>query len=96
MAWRKVSTSHATPVEISLSNFSTKQMLQEMINRKVMPEATAEAFAAIDENGKHLFSVDVAELEFARAELFSGRRAEALIHLERALGGDFIGRLATP
>lgn len=38
--------------------------------------------------------IDYTELETARADLFSGRRAEALIHLERALGGDFVGRLA--
>lgn len=37
---------------------------------------------------------DEAEIETARDEIMRGRRDEALIHIERALGGDFVGRLA--
>ncbi len=51
-----------------------------------------DAFAPKDDDPR--FAIDLNELDTARADLFSGRRAEALIHLERALGGDFVGRLA--
>lgn len=36
------------------------------------------------------------ELEEAKVLLLRSERAEAMIHLERALGGEFIGRLVQP
>ncbi|SCM73476.1 hypothetical protein KL86PLE_110082 [uncultured Pleomorphomonas sp.] len=83
-------------------------LLGELVRRKLIACDTAlmisigEVFYTKDEaedafapkGDDPRWQVDLNELETARADLFSGRRAEALIHLERALGGDFVGRLA--
>jgi hypothetical protein len=93
------------PIE-ALKDVDDDALLAELVRRRSVERGIALSIS----NGEELFTEDEAEdipfyddprreldgreLEEARAELMSGRRGEALIHLERALGSDFIGRLA--
>lgn len=66
-------------------------------NEALVPESEADTDGLAIYGGPveevYPFQIDYTELEEARADLFIGRRAEGLIHLERALGGDFVGRI---
>ncbi|MBS1167318.1 MAG: hypothetical protein H6R00_3343 [Proteobacteria bacterium] len=91
-----------------LKEFDGDALLCELVCRKLIACDTAlmlshgevfytkdeakDTFAPKDDDPR--FMIDLNELEEARADLVSGRRSEALIHLERALGGDFVGCLA--
>lgn len=93
-----------------LSVFEASVLLGELVRRDAIPIEVAaaihldkalytegqaiEIFGAEEADEETQTEIDTVELEEARAELMSGRRGEALIHLERALGGDFVGRLA--
>lgn len=102
MVWGPKSTmveiSSETKVDVDLSDFEADQLLQALIDNEVITKTEAEQLLdRVDDNPFEIdirFLIDAGELEEARADLFSGRRAEAFIHLERALGGDFVGRLA--
>lgn len=94
----------------ALDGFNSDVLVDELLRREAITPEVANAIrqdAALYTEGQavEIFGseysdfgppsdIDSTELEEARAELMSGRRGEALIHLERALGGDFVGRLA--
>lgn len=85
--WKRRSTSAS--IDFDLEDFDTEQLLQELINRKVITESTAVGLLV----GRKAATNDE-DLLIASHEIILGHKAEALIHIERALGGDFIGRLA--
>ena len=99
--WKRRSTCQdvSTSVEVDLDEFSTEQLLQELIDRDVITEGDAVAIVNADPNPlaarpciAMLGPAD--ELRTATHELRSGRRGEALIHIERFLGSEWIGRLS--
>ncbi|MCS0497901.1 hypothetical protein [Ancylobacter mangrovi] len=95
MVWKQRGTIERVQVEVDLSDFDTGQLLQELIDRQIIESADAEKLLArekITVQGTAISPND--EICLARSELAIGRRSEALIHIERALGNDFIGRLA--
>jgi NAD(P)H-hydrate repair Nnr-like enzyme with NAD(P)H-hydrate dehydratase domain len=103
MAWEKVKTTlkicREVDVELDLSEIENETLLQLLIEAEVLSEKEAEQLLRRADDivfgcGFGLDEIDADEVEAARAELMAGRRGEALIHLERALGGDFTGRLA--
>ncbi len=95
MGWQRKSTTQETYVEIDLDDFEDDELLQELIDRKKITEAEAEAISLRNEFGDmSIISSQPEDLETARDALSRGDRAEALIFIERALGRDFIGRLA--
>lgn len=95
MSWKRHSTSIRADVEVSLDEFSDEQLLQGLVDSKLITEPEAESIlrrASIT----GLFRDRLLEDEFSIAlhEITVGRRHEAMIHLERALGREWIGRLA--
>ncbi|WP_428031531.1 hypothetical protein [Ancylobacter sp.] len=94
MPWKRRSTSVTVDTEVDLVDFDTGTLLQELINRKVISEPAAEKLLARDDTGLRLEPLETDELNVARYELVNGRRGEALVHIERALGPEFIGRLS--
>lgn len=103
MAWKKVTTTlkvcREFTVEMDLTEIEAETLLQPLIDAELLSEKEAEqilrrAEDIVDDLGFSTAEIDPDELEAARAELMGGRRGEALIHLELALGGDFTGRLA--
>ncbi len=100
MAWKNRSTTTMVEIDedaddkfmsVDLEDFGNGQLLQELIDRKLITEEQAED---IVERDLSMVDIDYAALDEARATLCRGNRAEALFLLERALGGDFVGRLA--
>ncbi|MGN7738275.1 hypothetical protein [Ensifer sp. 22564] len=94
MAWKRRSTS--TSVDVDLEDFDTEQLLQGLIDGKVISEAEAEMLSKRSSvhAGQLEFSGAVAdELTIARQYLHRGNREEAIIHLERFLGREWIGAL---
>lgn len=94
MAWRRQSTS--TSVDVDLDDFSTEQLLQALIDAKVISESEAESLSkrSAASERQNAFGVnDADELYTARQYLMRGNRDEALIHLERFLGREWIGAL---
>lgn len=101
MVWKRKRTDTSVDVEVSLDEFDETQLLQALIDAKWIDEKEAEAIekrasrTAVD-SGKSIFSANVAdaeELSEARDNLRRGRKAEALIHLERFLGREWSGML---
>jgi hypothetical protein len=98
--WKRARTRRSvqTDVEVSLDEFSRAELLQALIDDGCISQAEAqklldrknEAERAIEEDDRRVI---FEEIDFARMEAASGRRDEALIHLERALGCPFIGVL---
>lgn len=105
MAWKRQRTSQNVSVDadVDLDQFSEKQLLQALIDASWISEEEAEVIetrssvkgaktgigtlekaAALDEDD---------ELYEARTQLRRGNKSEALIHLERFLGRDWIGAL---
>lgn len=93
MAWKRRSTSRSIDTEVELSDFDPEQLLQALINYGLLTEDEAAAVAARGDRCSLLDEIAPTELEVARMDLRVGRRTDALIHLERALGNEFIGRL---
>lgn len=87
--WKRCSTSVSVDVDLDLEDFDTNQLLQELINRQIINESTA---AGLLSGRKAATSAE--DLLIASHEIILGHKTEALIHIERALGGNFIGRLA--
>jgi hypothetical protein len=95
MGWKKKSTTESVDVEIDLDEFDSDSLLQELIDRNKITEAEAEAInARKDFCAARIFLPEPEDIETARHALSRGDKAEALIFIERALGRDFIGRLA--
>lgn len=93
MAWKRQRTSRSIDVDVELSDFDPEQLLQGLINAGLLTEVEAVAIAArggFKKTGENVLSD---EMQAARDEIYRGRRTEALIHLERALGHEWIGRL---
>lgn len=100
MTWRQHDTWTSSACEVHLDDFTPPQLLQSLIDRQWLSEAEAaliQARAKARDRFEPIFErqtlVDADTLGLALAELVSGRREEALIHLERALGSEWIGRL---
>lgn len=97
MAWKKVSTTVRVEAEADLGDADTEQLLQELIFRGLLRESEAEAIAERRKNdfaASAYLRLKADDFGVALDEIRRGRRIEALIHIERALGGEFIGRLA--
>lgn len=90
--WKRRDTSADVRVEVDLDAFDTEQLLQELIHRKILTEG--QAFALAKRESKGTFDVGADDIEMARTEIMRGRRSEALIYIERALGHEFMGKLA--
>lgn len=104
MAWKRQRTSQSVSVDadVDLDDFSEKQLLQALIDASWISEEEAEAIetrsslkgaktaiGALEKTD----TLDDAELHEARDQLRRGNKSEALIHLERFLGRDWIGEL---
>lgn len=91
MAWKNRRTTKDVDVEIDLDEFEPAELLQALINAKYLSNEEAERLLARGKAQERLdfdFSagLDNAELDIAHDELVRGRKQEALVHLERALG----------
>lgn len=99
MSWKRQRTSQSLEVsaDVDLDDFSEEQLLQALIDSKWISEDEATAIqkrAATKERGSIFANgADADELHEASAYLRRGNRHEALIHLERFLGLDWIGEL---
>lgn len=96
MNWKVQRTSRRVDVEANLDDFDELQLLQALIDAKWLTENEASAIqkrAATKEKTNVLASADADELLEASDHLRRGNRHEALIHLERFLGRDWIGAL---
>jgi hypothetical protein len=104
MAWSRQHTDTSVTTECSLSSFSGEQLLQGLVDENWLSEKEAESILNrqprignpwLLEKPKVLDPTpDVEELSTAREDLAVGRRFDALVHLERYLGRDWIGVLA--
>lgn len=99
MAWTRRSTTHCMDVAVYLSEIDPPQLLQALIDAQIISEPEADAILTRSgaKSGKQLKldAHDVNELELATIEMNSGRKNEALIHVERLLGSWWIGRLTS-
>jgi hypothetical protein len=73
-------------VDIDLDDFDDDDLIDELAARHILTPAEATRLKSGEPIGP-------AETEVASWHMRCGRRHEALIHLERALGRDWIGRL---
>lgn len=98
-AWKRRSTENTVSVDVDLSDFDTDQLLQALIDDGAISEGEA---AAIKARGRRLGDVEKPSVirvqpdhvDEAWNELIRGRKGEALHHIERALGNQWIGRLS--
>jgi hypothetical protein len=94
MGWQRKSTTQETYVEIDLDDFEDDELLQELIDRNKITEAEAKAINARKDFCAERIFPEPEGVKTAREALLRGDKSEALIFIERALGRDFIGRLA--
>lgn len=97
MAWKRQYTSNSISVDVDLDEFDELELLQGLINAKWISETEAEAISkrAKTRDVKAIpMDADGAELSCALDCIRIGQKHEALIHLERFLGREFMGRLA--
>ena len=100
MAWKPVPTTVEVETEIDAARLRTEVLLQVLVDRKIVSRREAEALLDREKSGGAkpftlaAAGIDRESLDLARDEARRGRRGEALLQLERALGGDFVGRLA--
>lgn len=99
--WKRRSTSSTTSVDVDLNDFDSEQLLQGLIDDKWITEDEAADIVARSKwsRGGSVGEVNLDgerfdRIRLANHEILAGRRNEALHHIEEALGGDFIGRLA--
>lgn len=95
MTWKRKGTSAC--IDVDLYEFSVAQLLQGLINTGSITEDEAEAIQnrpSSEEKTRVLAAAPVdEELQIAKDCLRRGTRSEALVHLERFLGRDFVGVL---
>lgn len=99
--WKRRRTQASVMVDVDLDEFDADQLLQALIQAELLTEEEAMAILA---RGKKNFvpheqivkpDESAVELEDAREELLRGRKREALIHIERALGPRWIGSFSS-
>lgn len=95
MAWKRRSTSISASVDVDLDldEFDTGQLLQALVDAKAISESEAEAISKRSSLDSSLPFSGEDELSIASQYIRRGNREEALIHLERFLGRDWIGAL---
>lgn len=94
MAWKRRSTTSSVNVDVDLCNFDVNELLQGIIDAGYLTETEAEAIAARKPNEFGTAPLSLAEhLNDARNEIRRHRPREALVHIEKALGNEFIGEL---
>jgi hypothetical protein len=74
------------PDDVAIDDFDDDEIEEEAASRGLLPAEDGSVLAV---------RLDFGALDAAAAWLQRGDRAEALIHLERALGPAWAGRLAT-
>lgn len=107
MKWKCHSTSESVSVDakVDLDEFRTASLLQELVNRGIINETEAAALLARESEKepspllrKNVINavgpIDEESLSVALEYAQRHNRAEALIHLERALGRDWNGMLS--
>lgn len=100
MAWRRLATERHVYVDLQ-DDFTNPQLLQGLIDAGWISEVEAEAIAkraAAKEKAAKVLEVrhdGRADLDTATDYLRRGLLGEARIHLERALGRDWIGVLSS-
>lgn len=95
MVWKRKSTSISVDVDVDLDDFSETQLLQALIDAKWISEEEADAIekrSSVKSDGTIFIKPDT-ELLNATDCVRRGNKQEALIHLERFLGRDWIGVL---
>lgn len=97
--WKRRSTTAQvyTHVDTDLADFDTAQLLQALIDDKVITEDEAATLLKRSnalENLAVQFALDDNHVDLAWGELIRGRKGEALHHIERALGNQWLGRLS--
>jgi hypothetical protein len=78
-------------VDIDLDDFGSTELIDALKGRKFSPRERTDLLALL---GKIEHPIDESPLATAEAEETAGRHNEALIWIERALGGFWMGRLA--
>lgn len=93
MAWKPVSTD--AYITVDLEEFDDEALIQELINREYLTECEAQRIFERDgmEEDWDVPDVDMNEISTAWEYAARGNKAEALVHIERALGSEWIGRL---
>lgn len=97
--WKHRRTSTQSYVDIELVDFDDDQLLQGLIDSGRITEEEATAILARSDKSVRIIKSAVTspeELEWAVDEMRRGNPREAMIHLERFLGHDFIGRFVRP
>lgn len=92
MVWRPIPPKAYVEVCIDASDIGTQELLQSLVDRCAITPTEAEAIL-LRSVGDGQGGVDD-PIGRARDAACRGDRAEALIWIERLLGGDFVGRLA--
>ena len=96
MAWKRRSTSTTVRAEVDLDEFGRAELLQALIDDRAITEAEAEAILGrpdLTSSPIRARGSSGNDLELAGSALHRGDREDALIHVERHLGRDWIGRL---
>lgn len=95
MVWKKQSTD--TDVTVDLGDFNVEQLLQHLIDGDYITEVEAEMIMNredLETDVAPIPGVDTDCIEQAWNLVIRGDKHEALVWIERALGGEWIGRLA--
>lgn len=90
MAWKTVSTD--ADITVDLEEFNDAQLLQELIARGYIDESEADRIVNRVVNSI-VNDTDYSEIAAAWEYASRGDKNEALVHIERALGNEWIGRL---
>lgn len=96
--WKRQSTSRSSYVDVDLSDFDTEQLLQALIDDGAISEGEALAIKArgtvrgLDKPS--VIGIEPDYVDDAWNEILRGRKGEALHCIERALGGQWLGRLS--
>lgn len=98
MAWKRQSTSKSVDIDVELDEFDECELLQALIDARWISEDEAFSIKArassTDKKSPVLTSgPDAEELAEANYCIRRGMKGEAIIHLERFLGRDWIGAL---
>lgn len=96
--WKRRSTSRTACVDVDLSDFDTDQLLQALIDDGAISEGEALAIKARDGvrglDKPSVIGIEPDHVDEAWNEIIRGRKREALHHIERALGNQWLGVLS--